>query len=99
MTTLVNRRQAIMSTLFGAGLVGLRSLATGLPAALLLDPRRALAAVPQSACAASANAQFVIFCTSGSGDPLNANVPGTYLDTKIAHSKDPAMAPTPLTLS
>jgi hypothetical protein len=41
----ISRRQAVLSTLFGAGYVGLRSLATGLPAALLLDPRRALADV------------------------------------------------------
>jgi hypothetical protein len=95
---MMNRRQALMSTLFGAGLVGLRSLATGLPAALLLNPRKALAATPPSSCGAP-SAQFVIFTTCGSGDPLNANVPGTYIDPKITHSKDPTMAATPLTLS
>jgi hypothetical protein len=95
MTTLVNRRQAIMSTLFGAGLVGLRSLASGLPAALLLDPRRALADGPP-ACPTSP--QFVIFATSGNGDPVNGSAPGTYEDPKISHSLDPAMAPTSLML-
>ena len=44
-------------------------------------------------------AQFIIFATSGSGDPINANVPGTYEDPKIAHSRDPTMAPTPLTIA
>ena len=38
------RRQAISSTLFGTGAIGLRALATGLPASFLLNPRRALAA-------------------------------------------------------
>ena len=69
------RRQTLMSALFGAGYVGLRALATGLPASFLLNPRRALAAAP--ACtAANGKAQFIIFSTSGNGDPINANVPG-----------------------
>jgi hypothetical protein len=94
---MINRRQALMSTLFGAGLVGLRSLATGLPAALLLDPRKALADTPPPALPNTP--QFVVFCTSGLGDPVNANIPGTYLDPKISHSTDPSMAATPLLLS
>ena len=93
------RRQALMSTLFGAGCVGLRALATGLPVSLLLDPRRALADVPAPACAAKDKAQFIIFATSGSGDPMNANAPGTYDDPKIAHSLDPLMAATPITMN
>jgi hypothetical protein len=88
-----------MSTLFGAGLVGLRSLATGLPAALLLHPRKALADGLLGCPTGSTGApQYVVFCTSGSGDPLNANIPGTYLDPKISHSADPAMAATALSL-
>ena len=35
----------------------------------------------------------------GSGDPSNANVPGTYEDTGIAHPLDPAMEPTAMRLS
>ncbi len=92
------RRQALLSTLFGTGFVGLRALATGLPAALLLDPRRALADVPPSGCAAANKAQYVILNTSGSGDPINASVPGTYDDPKIVHSADPTMAPTKLSI-
>ena len=88
-----------MSTLFGAGYVGLRALATGLPAAFLLDPRRALADQPAPCPGGSSGAQFVVFSTSGSGDPLNASAPGTYEDPKIVHSQDPTMAPTSLTLS
>jgi hypothetical protein len=93
----ITRRQALMSTLFGAGYVGLRALATGLPPALLLNPRRALA--DGSACPTPAKAQFIILSTSGQGDPINANVPGTYADPKIVHSADPQLAPTSLTLA
>ena len=94
---MISRRDALLSTLFGAGHVGLRALATGLPVSLLLRPRTALAD-PTAMCAAPDKAQYIIFNTSGSGDPMNANVPGTYEDTNIAHSADPAMAPTPLTI-
>jgi hypothetical protein len=98
---MIRRRDALLSTLFGAGYVGLRALATGLPAALLLDPRKALAAAPTSACPTGANAkaQFVIFSTSGNGDPINASAPGTYDDPKVVHSMDPTMAATTLTLA
>jgi hypothetical protein len=94
---IVSRRDTLMSTLFGAGCIGLRALATGLPASLLLDPRKALAA-PAPTCASSDKAQFVIFATSGSGDPINANAPGTYEDPKIVHSPDPTMAATAMTI-
>ena len=94
---MMTRRDALLSTLFGAGYVGLRALATGLPASLLLRPRTVLAD-PTAMCAAPNKAQFIIFNTSGAGDPINANVPGTYDDTRIAHSADPAMAPTSLTI-
>ncbi len=77
---MITRRQAITSTLFGSGYIGLRALATGLPASFLLNPRRALAADPQPGCATQSKAQYIILTTSGSGDPINANVPGTYDD-------------------
>lgn len=93
---MINRRQLLMSTLFGAGYVGLRSLATGLPVSFLLNPRRALADSAKS-CDPS-KAQFVIFATSGNGDPINAGAPGTYEDANIVHSPDPAMAPQSITL-
>ncbi|MBL9006779.1 MAG: DUF1501 domain-containing protein [Myxococcales bacterium] len=89
-----NRREAILSALFGAGSMGLRALATGLPMSVLLNPRRSLA----DACIARDKAQFIIWATSGSGDPSNANVPGTYEDPGIAHSLDPQMEPTPMML-
>jgi hypothetical protein len=95
---MITRRQALLSTLFGSGMLGLRALATGLPASFLLDPRRALADMPASGCPDASKAQFIIFNTSGQGDPINANVPGTYDDPNVVHSADPSMAPTPLTI-
>ena len=96
---MITRRESILTTLLGGGLLGLRSLATGLPAAFLLNPRRALAqGILATTCAAKDKAQFIIFNTSGSGDPINASVPGTYEDAKIVHSADPAMAPTSLSI-
>jgi hypothetical protein len=95
----VSRRDALLSTLFGAGLVGLRALATGLPASFLLNPRKALAqTAPSGPSCTQSKAQYIIFSTSGNGDPLNASVPGTYADPAIVHSTDPSMAPAPLSL-
>jgi hypothetical protein len=96
---MITRRQAILSTLFGSGLVGLRALSTGLPTSFLLNPRRALADGTMPTCAARDKAQFIIFNTSGGGDPINASVPGTYEDPNIVHSPDPAMAPAPILLA
>lgn len=95
---IVSRRDALMSTLFGAGCIGLRALATGLPATLLLDPRKAFAGGTTPSCATQGKAQFVIFNTSGNGDPINANAPGTYADKSIVHSPDPSMAPASMTI-
>jgi hypothetical protein len=89
---IVSRRNALLSTLFGAGYVGLRALATGLPVSFLLNPRRALAAGTPT-CASQSKARYVIFQTSGNGDPINANVPGTYEDSMIVHPNDPTMTP------
>jgi hypothetical protein len=96
---MITRRQALLSTLFGTGMIGLRALATGLPASFLLNPRRALADLPASGCPDPSKAQFIIFNTSGQGDPINANAPGTYDDPNVVHSADPAMAPTQLTIN
>jgi hypothetical protein len=93
---MIHRRQLLLSTLLGAGYVGLRSLATGLPVSFLLNPRRALADTTKSC--ESSKAQFVIFASSGNGDPINAGAPGTYDDANIVHSLDPAVAPTSITL-
>jgi hypothetical protein len=86
------RRSLIKKTVFGAGTLGLRALATGLPAAFVSRP---LASFAQDfACADKNRAQYLIIATSSQGDPLNANVPGTYAFPDIAHSPDPRMAGT-----
>jgi hypothetical protein len=92
-----SRRRALLDGLFGAGWLGLRALATGVPVAVLANPRRALAGYDAS-CFDKAKAQYLILSTSGSGDPLNANVPGTFAYPDIAHSADPLMAKTTFTL-
>ena len=100
----LTRREALLGTLFGAGWIGLRSLATGLPVSFLLNPRQAVAAA-----ASALPAQYLILSTSASGDPMGCNVPGMYPDAYsatnvVAHP--PAvpgdatldMAPTPVTV-
>ena len=93
---MTTRRNILTTTLFGASYAGLRALATGLPIGLFAHSRRARAAA--ASCANAGKAQYIIMQTSGSGDPWNANVPGTYEDPNIAHSADPSMAPTAMTL-
>jgi len=73
----ITRRNLLASTLFGTGYLGLRALATGLPLSLFVKGRRALA--DGSACADSSKAQYIIMSTSSSGDPINANAPGSYV--------------------
>lgn len=88
------RREALLKALFGGGYVGLRALATGIPAAVLSKPPRAWAQAAPALCADKARAQYVIVSSSAAGDPLNANVPGTYEFPDIAHAQDPSMAAT-----
>ena len=90
------RRDLLTSALLGAGYVGLRALVTGIPAAVLLKGTRAFA--DGSASIDPNRAQYVILQTSGNGDPINANAPGTYADPKIVHSLDPTMAATAMTI-
>ncbi len=90
----VSRRKLLLSTMFGAGAVGLRALATGLPVPFFTGIKEAQAADPP----VCTKPQYVFFLTSGSGDPLNANVPGTFDDAGIYHSADPQMAPKDMSL-
>ncbi len=78
---LITRRKAVLTTLFGTGLVGLRSLVTGLSTGFILNPREALAESDAGGgCSPTTNgkAQFIIFATSAGGDPILQNAPGTY---------------------
>jgi hypothetical protein len=90
-----SRRQVLSLMLLGAGRVGLRALATGLPISFLLRPAHAA----RGDLAAPVAGQHLILSTSSDGDPLNVNVPGTYDFADIVHPADPAMAKTPLSLA
>ena len=87
----LNRRHMLRAALFGTGAVGLKSLASGLPIPMLLAPMKARAQPPVPS-------KVLILSSSAAGDPLNANVPGTYEDPRIQHSNDPSMAATPFML-
>jgi hypothetical protein len=93
-----NRRQALLSGLFGAGYVGLRAMATGLPAWFLLNPRRASAQDMACAITARDKMQFLIVSASSAGDAISCNCPGTYTASAIMHPADATMAPTAFTL-
>jgi hypothetical protein len=90
--SLFSRRQTLLSGAGGMGSLLLKSLATGLPASFLMNPEKALAEV-RPACGTQSKAQFIILSASSLGDPLNANVPGTY-GAGIMHPTDPEMAAT-----
>ena len=87
----MHRRKMLYTALFGAGGIGLKSLATGIPISVLSAP---LSARAQDAGAT----RILILSTSSAGDPINANVPGTYEDTAVQHPDDPSMAPTTMTI-
>jgi hypothetical protein len=95
------RRSVLSTALFGAGYLGLRSLATGIPTAILAKGKRAFA--DELSCGDGSKAQYIVLATSGSGDPLNANAPGTYAKSgpiaTVAHNLDPSMVETALSLS
>ncbi len=86
----LHRRKMLYTALFGAGGLGLKSLATGIPMSIL--------AKPLSARAQDLTSRILILSASSAGDPINANVPGTYEDPAVEHSNDPRMAPTPMTV-
>jgi hypothetical protein len=95
----INRRAMLHGLFGGASLLGLRSLATGLPISLLMRPLEARAEYEEAACTNKEAAQYLILSTSLQGDPLNANVPGTYEFPEIVHPPDPRMAKTALSLA
>ena len=93
-----NRRETLLAGLFGAEYIGLRALATGLPAWFLMNPRRASAQDLQCAIEARDKMQYLVISTSSQGDPLNCNAPGTYEAPEIIHPLQPTVAATPVTL-
>jgi hypothetical protein len=95
---LLKRRDALLTALFGTGGIGLRALATGLPAWFIANPRSATAQGLQCAIMAKEKLQYLILSTSSSGDPMNCNVPGTYEAAPIIHPTQPTMAASTVTL-
>lgn len=89
---MLTRRDALLTALFGTGYVGLRALATGLPAWFLQDPARATAQSLECSIQAREKLQYLIVSASSAGDPIGCNCPGTYEGAAI-HPDDPAMAP------
>jgi len=75
---MLKRRDALLTGLFGTGYVGLRAMATGLPAWFLLNPRQATAQSLQCAITNQANMQYLLVSANFNGDPINCNCPGTY---------------------
>src|SRR3954466_13882250 len=72
-TATITRRQSLQAWLAGAGAIGLRAMATGLPISFLVNPRSA-----RADAAGACRAPYLILSMSASGDALNCNVPGTY---------------------
>jgi hypothetical protein len=93
-----DRREALMTALFGAGSIGLRAAATGLPVWFLANPRQAAAQDMTCAITAKDKAQFLVVSTSSAGDSISCNCPGTYEASAIVHPSDASMAPTQFTL-
>ncbi len=92
----LSRRHLIYASFFGAGALGLRSLATGIPRSVLADPL-----APNKAFAQDAQRpRILILSTSRAGDPMNGNVPGTYGPglENVVHPRTAEMAPTELSL-
>ncbi len=92
--TRIKRRGFLGGAAASTGAVMLQSLATGIPAKILLDPLSASAEDLPSG-------RVLILSSSRSGDPINANVPGTYGAglQNVVHAPGATMAETPLTLA
>ena len=95
---MLNRRKTLLAGLFGAEYIGLRALATGLPAWFIARPRAASAQDMQCAIDARDKMQYLVMSTSSSGDPLNCNAPGTYEAPEIIHPLQPTVAATTLSI-
>ncbi|HEY4186577.1 MAG TPA: DUF1501 domain-containing protein [Polyangia bacterium] len=89
------RRETLLTGLFGsAGALGLRALATGLPAWFLANPRKASAQDMTCAISNMGKAQFLIVAASSAGDAHSCNCPGTYTNAAIIHPAQTEMAST-----
>jgi len=98
MTMRMTRRAGLLGGLSGAGYLGLRSMATGLPVWFLANPRKATAQQLQCMIDAKDKLQYLIMNTSSMGDPINCNCPGTYEATAIIHPTQEEMTATTVQL-
>ena len=93
------KRKLLQASLFGAGAVGIRALATGLPVGLFSQSRRAMAdTTTPDAGPLCKNPQYLVLFSSGSGDPMSCNAPGSYDDPDSYHGPDSRMAGTSMTV-
>ena len=83
------RRKLLQTALFGSGLVGLKSLVTGVPLSWFREG--VLHAEP------AAQPSFLLLSTVSSCDPVNANAPGSFVDG-TEHLDAPDLAATDVTL-
>jgi hypothetical protein len=95
---MLNRRNVLLSGLAGAGYLGLRAAATGLPAWLLANPREAKAQDLECALSAQDKLQYLVVSASSDGDPHSCNVPGTYVADAIIHPTTAQFVRTDITL-
>jgi len=89
------RRNMLKTALFGSGMLGLRSVATGIPMAALLSGR-----IPEAMAEGdpTEEPQTLVMFSSQAGDPFNANAPGSYGVNGVFNNPHAAMAPTNLML-
>ena len=99
-TPVLTRRNALLSGLFGSGYLGLKAMATGLPAWFIANPRSATAADLECAIQSKDSLQYLIMNVSSMGDPISCNCPGTYDGDAAAaiHPDDASMAPVAVAL-
>ena len=77
MTSRLNRRKFVACLFAAGGGLGLRSMLLGLPRPFLLN----------RAMAAPGAENFLLFSSARSGDPINANAPGSYV-TGVDHATE-----------
>ncbi len=92
----IDRRQAMLQALYGVSGVGLISLATGLPIPFLEGRMNVALGADDPTCGLE-QAQYLVLSTSGDGDPITCNVPGTYVDG-VTHPDGASMAETAIML-
>lgn len=95
---MLKRRDALTAALFGSGYIGLRAIATGLPAWFIANPRLATAQDLTCAITAKDKLQYLVVAASSNGDPINCNCPGTYEAASAVHPDQATVARTDLKL-